>query len=112
MVKRYVPAAGDVVWLDFDPQVGHEQAGHRPAVVISEFLYNRSGLMLCVPVTTKVKGGPWEVDILQDVPSVALTDQINSMDWKGRNAQLKGKVSGDVLEEIRYNASLLINPQE
>ena len=111
MVKRFVPSAGDVVWLDFDPQAGHEQAGHRPAVVISDFLYNRNGLMLCVPVTTKIKSGPWEVDILSDVPSVALSDQINSMDWKARNAQLKDKVSPEILEEIRYNASLLLGSE-
>ena len=58
-MKRYIPDAGDIVWLHFNPQAGHEQAGHRPAVVLSPATYNRrAGLMLCCPMTTQIKGYP------------------------------------------------------
>jgi len=64
MVHRYVPDAGDIVWLHFDPQAGHEQFGHRPAVVLSPATYNRKTcLMLCCPMTTQIKGYPFEVSI-------------------------------------------------
>ena len=60
--RGYVPESGDVVWLEFDPQAGHEQAGHRPALVISPASYNgKTGLMVCCPMTTKIKGHPFEV---------------------------------------------------
>lgn len=69
MVRRYIPEAGDIVWLHFDPQAGHEQAGHRPAVVVSPSTYNgKTGLMLCCPMTTQVKGYPFEVSIAAPPP--------------------------------------------
>ena len=77
MVRRYVPEAGDIVWLHFDPQAGHKQAGHRPAVVVSPSTYNgKTGLMLCCPMTTQVKGYPFEVSIAGARPGVVLSDQI------------------------------------
>ena len=80
--RGYVPDAGDVVWLEFDPQAGYEQAGHRPALVISPASYNvKTGLMVCCPMTTKVKGHPFEV--LTQVDSLAcavLSDQVKSLD--------------------------------
>ncbi len=76
----YIPDAGDIVWLQFTPQAGHEQAGHRPAVVISPARYNRTGLMLCCPMTSKVKGYPFEVTITGSTPSVVLYDQVKSLD--------------------------------
>lgn len=103
----YIPQAGDIVWLDFSPQTGHEQAGRRPAVVLSPAAYNRFGLMLCCPMTTKVNGYPFEVAIAGD-PGVVLADQIKSLDWKARNAQRKGGVSSRELDEIRAKASTLI----
>lgn len=104
----YVPDAGDIVWLDFSPQSGHEQAGRRPAVVISPAAYNRFGLMLCCPLTTKVKGYPFEVTIEADRGGVVLADQVKSLDWRARNAQRKGAVSGSELSQIRAKALALI----
>ncbi|SFB63291.1 mRNA interferase MazF [Rhizobium sp. NFR07] len=104
----YVPEAGDIVWLDFSPQSGHEQAGRRPAVVLSPAAYNRFGLMLCCPLTTKVKGYPFEVVIESGRGGVALADQIKSLDWKARNAQRKGAVSSSELSQIRAKSSALI----
>ena len=105
----YVPEAGDVVWLDFDPHSGHEQAGHRPALVISPATYNgRTGLMLCCPLTSQVKGYPFEVAISGARPSVALADQIKSMDWQARNAIKKGTATVEELEAVRMRTKVLI----
>lgn len=108
MVKRFIPAAGDLVWLDFDPQAGHEQAGHRPAVVLSSATYNITGMLICVPVTTKIKDYPFEVELFGDVRSAALADQVCSMDWKARKAQFIRKIDPDELAAIRELAQLLI----
>ena len=104
----FVPEAGDVVWLRFTPQAGHEQAGHRPAVVLSPAAYNRFGLMLCCPLTTRIKGYPFEVRIDGDPPSVVLADQVKSLDWRARGAKRKGRVTADDLAEIRAKAVALI----
>ena len=102
MVRRYVPEAGDIVWLHFDPQAGHEQAGHRPALVLSPSTYNgKTGLMLCCPMTTQVKGYPFEVLIAGDRPSAALADQVKSLDWVVRKANRKGMVSSLELAEVK-----------
>lgn len=109
MAQRDVPDAGDIVWLHFDPQAGHEQAGHRPAVVLSPASYNgRTGLMLCCPMTTQIKGYPFEVILAGSRPSAALADQIKSLDWTVRQARRKGKVSSLELAEIRQKAKALI----
>ena len=90
----YVPERGDIVWLSFDPQAGHEQAGHRPALVLSPKAYNgKTGLMLCCPMTTKIKGYPFEVSIAGAVPSAALADQVKSLDWRACKAKKKGTAS-------------------
>jgi mRNA interferase MazF len=107
-VAVYVPEAGDVIWLQFSPQAGHEQAGHRPAVVLSPSSYNRIGLLLCCPLTTKLKGYPFEVTLAGNKPSAALADQVKSVDWRARQAQRKGKVSDEELVEIRAKARALI----
>ncbi len=104
MVKRggYIPERGDIVWLDFDPQAGHEQAGRRPAFVLSPAAYNRTtGLMLCCPITSQVKGYPFEVAIAgtAKVRGVILADQVKSLDWQARRAEKAGKVAVAVLEE-------------
>ncbi|EUB97104.1 transcriptional modulator of MazE/toxin, MazF [Rhizobium sp. CF080] len=104
----YVPDAGDIVWLEFSPQAGHEQAGRRPAVVLSPQSYNRFGLMLCCPMTTKRKGYPFEVAVGDDGDSTVLADQVKSLDWKARNAQRKGRVSPRELSQIRARAGALI----
>jgi len=109
MVRHYVPEDGDIVWLHFDPQAGHEQAGHRPAVVVSPASYNsKTGLMLCCPMTTQIKGYPFEVLIAGDRPIDVLSDQIKSLDWVARKASHKGKVLPDELAQVREKASALI----
>ena len=105
----YVPDAGDIVWIHFDPQAGHEQARHRPAVVLSPAKYNaKVGLMLCCPATTSIKGYPFEVKLSGQPPSVALADQVKSFDWRARKAQKKGNATATELAEIRAKLHALI----
>lgn len=110
MVKAYIPDSGDIVWLNFSPQAGHEQAGHRPGVVLSPKGYNAAtNRMIICPMTTKVKGYPFEVAITeQSVPSVVLADQVKSLDWKARGVQYKGKAQPSEIEQIRKLISKLI----
>ncbi len=110
MVKRYIPDAGDVVWLEFDPQAGHEQAGHRPALVISPASYNgKTGLMVCCPMTTKIKGHPFEVVTQVDGAAFAvLSDQIKSLDWKVRRTKKKGAVALEVMVHVRAKMKALL----
>ena len=100
--RGYVPEAGDVVWLEFDPQADHEQAGHRPALVISPAPYNgKTGLMVCCPMTSRIKGHPFEVVTQVDgVDSAILSDQVKSLDWTVRRAQKKATVSPDVMVHV------------
>jgi len=110
MVKRYIPDSGDIVWLEFDPQAGHEQAGHRPALVLSPAAYNgKSGLMVCCPLSTKVKGHPFEVITEVDGTRCAvLTDQVKSLDWRARHARRKGTVSPEVMLHVRAKLKALL----
>ncbi len=110
MVTRgWVPKAGDIIWIDFDPQVGHEQAGHRPALVLSPADYNGpTGLLLCVPLTTRSKGYRFEVPIAGRPGGVALSDQLKSFDWRARRATKKGSASQTELEEVRIRARHLV----
>ena len=87
--------ATDIVWMDFNPQLGREQAGRRPAVVLSPKAYNaKSGLLVCVPITNQIKGYPFEVVLSGTVATgAALSDQIKSMDWQARKVEFKGKAS-------------------
>jgi mRNA interferase MazF len=105
----YVPDAGDIVWMNFDPQAGHEQAKHRPAVVLSPASYNAAvGLLVCCPTTTKIKGYPFEVQLTGRIPSAALADQVKSFDWKARKARKKGSATPAELAEIRAKLHALI----
>jgi mRNA interferase MazF len=109
--RTYVPDRGDIVWLQFNPQAGHEQAGHRPALVLSPASYNRlSGLMLCCPMTSQKKGYPFEVVIVDtpDHTSVVLADQVKSLDWKVRKAVKKGMAPGDVIAETLSKLQALL----
>jgi mRNA interferase MazF len=102
MPRRYVPDAGDIVWLQFTPQAGREQAGHRPALVLSPAAYNdKTSLMICCPMTTQIKDYPFEVLIAGKPASVVLADQLKSLDWRARNATRKGRVSLDELADVR-----------
>ena len=97
------------MWLQFDPQAGHEQAGHRPALVLSPARYNKiRGMMICCPMTSRIKGYPFEVVVSQDPPSAVLSDQIKSLDWKARRASFKGKVSTGVLAEVQAKIKALL----
>ena len=108
-MAAWVPDSGDIVWLNFDPQAGHEQAGHRPALVLSPARYNGlRGMMLCCPLTTKLKGYPFEVVISQSPPSAVLVDQIKSLDWRARKARHKGKVTAVELADVRAKLKALL----
>lgn len=105
----WVPEAGDIIWINFDPQRGHEQAGHGPALVLSPAAYNGvTGLLLCVPLTTKAKGYRFEVPIAGRLGGVALADQVKSFDWRGRRATKKGEASQVELAAVRTRAKALI----
>ncbi len=109
MPRAFLPDAGDIVWLQFDPQAGHEQAGHRPALVLSPAAYNgKTGLMLCCPMTTQIKGYPFEVRIAGDTDSAVLADQVKSLDWRVRRAKLKGRISAVELAEVRAKVMALV----
>jgi mRNA interferase MazF len=104
----YVPERGDIVWLSFDPQAGHEQKGHRPALVLSPKAYNsKTGLMLCCPMT-KVKGYPFEVALADAKPSTALADQVKSLDWRARKAKKKGAATKAEVTEALAKARTLL----
>lgn len=105
MVKRaYVPEAGDLVWLTFDPQAGHEQRGRRPALILSPRAYNaRAGLAIACPVTTHAKGYPFEVALpaASAVAGVVLADHVKSLDWHERRATFAARAGTDLLDEVR-----------
>jgi mRNA interferase MazF len=97
------------VWLDFTPQTGHEQAGRRPALVLSPAVYNaKTSLMICCPLTTQIKNYPFEVHIDGTPPNAVLSDQMKSLDWRSRNARPKGRVSPEQLAEVRAKIHALI----
>lgn len=115
MASAFVPGRGDVVWLVFDPQAGHEQAGKRPALVISPREYNRRvGLALVCPVTTRVKGYPFEVLLPQGVKAecAVLSDQVKSLDWRARKAQYLCSVPREVMDEVVARILALVESEE
>ena len=110
MKPDYVPDAGDIVWLHFDPQAEHEQAGRRPALVLTPARYNGArGMMICCPMTTKIKGYVFEVVISRKPPSAVLADQPKSLDWQARRAERKGVVEPRVLSETRAKIKALMS---
>jgi mRNA interferase MazF len=111
---EYVPERGDVVWLHFDPQTGHEQASTQPALVISPRAYNRRvGLALFCPITSQVKGYPFEVVLPQGlkVKGAILSDQLKSLDWRVRKATRMDVLPGDVLDETIARILALVDPE-
>ena len=109
MAGRYVPEAGDIVWLRFSPHAGHEQAGRRPALVISPAAYNgKTSLMLCCPMTSQVKGYPFEVILSGSRPSAVLADQVKSLDWVERRAKYKSKARPTEIASVRAKISALV----
>lgn len=111
LVSDYCPDRGDIVWLDFDPQSGHEQKGRRPAIVVSPKIYNsKTGLALFCPITNQVKGYPFEVMLPSnlDVTGVIIADQIKSLDWKVRNVEFIVRAPKNILNETMNKFSTLI----
>ncbi len=110
MPAPYIPEMGDIVWLNFTPQIGHEQAGRRPAVVLSPQAYNgKTGLLVCVPITSQIKGYPFEVLLSGgEVSGAALADQVKSLDWRSRQAQYKGKISSIEMQQIKAKIAALL----
>ena len=103
MVASYVPDRGDIVWLNFSPQQGHEQAGMRPAIILSPKSYNQnSKLILACPITSRIKHYPFEVRIKADkIDGVVLADQVKNLDWTMRNMSFAGKAPYEVLEQTQ-----------
>ena len=109
---RYVPDRGDLIWLDFDPQAGHEQAGRRPALVLSPKNYHqRSSLAVVCPITSKIKGYPFEV-LLEglDKPSAVLADQMRSLDLGARQVKFIAKAAHETVAAVASLACALIDP--
>jgi mRNA interferase MazF len=106
-----VPDRGDLVWIHFNPQSGHEQAGRRPALVLSPAAYNgRVGLALLCPITSQVKGYPFEVPLPagSEIEGVILSDQLKSLDWRAREAEQAGRAPEPVLQEVLGKLSTLL----
>lgn len=109
--NNYIPGRGDIVWLNFDPHAGHEQKGKRPALVLSPLEYNRkTGLAILCPVTSQIKGYPFEVKInSKKIAGVILSDQIKSLDWKIRKIEFIFTIPKSVLDEVLQKVKLLIS---
>ena len=115
MRERYVPARGDLVWLEFTPRAGHEQAGTRPALVLSPREYNRRvGLALLCPVTSAVKGYPFEVVLPPGIgfQGAVLADQVKSLDWRVRRARYAGEAPAETMQEVVARILVLVDPEE
>ena len=111
--KGYIPGAGDIVWLSFNPQAGHEHSGRRPALVISPKAYNeKTKLAIFCPITSQVKGYPFEVNIPDklEINGVILSDQIKSLDWKIRKATFICKLPKSAFTETLNKINVLLNP--
>ena len=113
MEKEYIPQRGDLIWIDMQPQAGHEQSGRRPAIVLSPENYNdKVGLALLCPITNQVKGYPFEVILPEGlkVTGVILSDQLKSLDWKNRKATFIDSVPDHTIEETLKKANILLQP--
>ncbi len=111
----YTPAQGDLVWINMTPQAGHEQAGRRPAVVLSHLSYNRrSKLAVLCPVTSRAKGYPFEVSLPLNagVTGVILADQVRNVDWQARRAEFIGKLNEETLSEVWEKVKALLSPEQ
>jgi len=106
----YVPNRGDIIWLNFTPQAGHEQMGTRPALVLSPEKYNKkTGLAICCPITSNVKGYPFEVGVSgKKINGVVLSDHLKNLDWKIRRVKFIEKASKGVIEQCSMKIAALI----
>jgi mRNA interferase MazF len=110
--RTYVPDRGDLVWLDFNPQAGREQAGRRPALILSARAYNTaSGLAMACPITSRVKGYPFEVPLPSGgrIGGVALADHLRCIDWRERHAQFAGRAPPDFVDLVAAYIHRLID---
>lgn len=110
--RAYVPQCGDMVWITLNPQAGHEQAGRRPAVVLSPQSYNgKTGLAILCPVTNQIKGYPFEVLIPAGLPiaGAVLSDQVKSLDWRARNVELICTLPTEVVSEVLQKLVTLLS---
>lgn len=111
VARSYVPDAGDIVWLTFDPQAGHEQRGRRPALVLSPRAYNlKARLAVACPITSHTKGYPFEIALPADgkVAGVVLADHVKSLDWSARRAEFAELAPVDVLTDVREKLRALL----
>lgn len=109
--RAYVPECGEVVWITLNPQAGHEEAGRRPAVVVSPQSYNaRVGLAIFCPVTSQVKGYPFEVLVPAGLPveGAILSDQVKSLDWRARRAELICALPNETITEVLQKLAALL----
>jgi mRNA interferase MazF len=110
MVRTYIPEAGDIAWLDFDPQAGREQGRRRPALVLTDQAYNRSsGLVVVCPLTSKRKPYPFALPVVVDkVEGAVLVDHLKSMDWEARHASFHSKADAGLLSKVRGYIAVLL----
>jgi len=109
--RGYVPERGDVIWISLDPQAGHEQRGRRPALVVSPRAYNgRVGLALLCPITSQVKGYPFEVALPDGLPvtGVVLADQVKNLDWQARQSTHICTISEQVVVQVLQRLDALL----
>jgi mRNA interferase MazF len=111
VARAYVPDAGDLVWLTFDPQAGHEQRGRRPALILSPRAYNsKARLAIACPITNQVKGYPFEVPLPPGgkIGGVILADHVKNLDWKARRVEFAAKATNDIIEDVRERLRVVL----
>jgi len=110
---NYIPRRADIIWLNLSPQSGHEQTGRRPSLVLSPESYNsRTGLAIFCPITSQVKGYPFEVAIPEGLPvtGAILSDQVKSLDWRARKAEFVCVLPDEIIEEVFQKIFTLLSP--
>lgn len=111
VARAYVPARGDFVWIELDPRTGHEQAGRRPGLILSERIFNTaSGLAIACPITSKPKGYPLEIPVPDGakIAGVVLADHVRSLDWRARNMRFIGRAPQGFCDLVAQYVSRLI----
>jgi mRNA interferase MazF len=111
VARTYVPDSGDVVWLTFDPQAGHEQRGRRPALILSPRAYNvKARLAIACPITSQVKGYPFEVPLPPGgkIVGAVLADHVKNVDWQVRRAVFEAKMPADIMTDVRERLRVLL----
>jgi mRNA interferase MazF len=111
VARAYVPDAGDLVWLTFDPQAGHEQRGRRPALILSPRSYNsKARLAIACPISSHVKGYPFEVPLPpgRKISGVVLADHVKNLDWRARHVAFEAKAPADIVTDVRERLRVLL----